>query len=335
MVTSITILAHDDCPTRAGKIVTDRGGQEKADLYPAHGRMGWNSTARWFVQGDRDSKHWAIREVFMRKSSVQVTLSMLVIAATAFAQEVVGDWTGQLNTGFTVRVHLEKMATGYSGHLTNPSGNETEFDQVTFDGKHLHFAVNKLNLSYDSVWDEKAQAWNGKLSFEQVYPLMLKGAAAADLASVQHKRPQEAAIAAQPHPYRERDIRFDNPAGHNQLAGTLSVPNGKGPFPAVVLISGTGHNTRDEDVWGHEIFLVLADALNRKGVAVLRYDKRGVGGSTGDYDAATTVDFTSDAEAAVTWLKTQQEIVLACSGTRKVASLRLPWRLKIRALRLS
>ena len=244
----------------------------------------------------------------MRKPSILVVLSILVITATALAQEVAGDWIGQLNTGFTVRVHLEKTATGYRGHLTNPSGNQTEFDQVTFDGTHLHFAVNKLNLSYDSVWGVKEQAWNGNLTFQQVYPLMLKRAAATDLVPVQHKRPQEAAIATQPHPYREHDIQFDNPAGHNKLAATLSVPSGMGPFPAVVLISGTGHNTRDEDVWGHKIFLVLADALNRKGVAVLRYDKRGVGGSTGDYDAATTVDFTSDAEAAVTWLKSQPEI---------------------------
>ena len=244
----------------------------------------------------------------MRKPAVLVVLSMLVIPATAVAQEAAGDWTGQLNTGFTVRVHLEKTATGYSGHLTNPSGNETEFDQVTSDGKHLRFAVNKLNMSYDSVWDEKEQAWNGNLTFQQVYPLMLKRATAAELAPVQHKRPQEDAIASRPRPYLEKDVRFDNPAGHNQLAGTLSVPNGKGPFPAVVLVSGTGQNTRDEDVWGHKIFLVLADALNRKGIAVLRYDKRGVGGSNGDYDAATTVDFTSDAEAAVTWLKTQREI---------------------------
>src|ERR1700691_5589242 len=244
----------------------------------------------------------------MRKPAVLVALSMLVITAAALAQEVAGDWTGQLNDGFTVRVHLERIATGYGGHLTNPSGNETEFDQVTINGKHLHFAVNKLNLSYDGVWEEKDQAWNGNLTFEQVYPLTLNRAAAQDLAPVQHKRPQEAAIAAQPRPYSEQDIRFDNPAGRNQLAGTLSVPNGKGPFPAVVLISGTGHNTRDEDVWGHKIFLVLADALNRKGIAVLRYDKRGVGGSSGDYDAATTVDFTSDAQAAVAWLKTQPEI---------------------------
>ena len=244
----------------------------------------------------------------MRKPAVLVVLSMLAITAAAVAQEVAGDWTGQLNAGFIVRVHLEQTATGYRGHLINPSGNETEFDQVASDGKHLHFAVNKLNLSYESTWDEREQAWSGNLSFQRIYPLMLKRATAAELAPVQHKRPQEDAIAAQPRPYFEKDVRFENPDGHNRLAGTLSIPNGKGPFPAVVLVSGTGRNTRDEDVWGHKIFLVLADALNRNGIAVLRYDKRGVGGSTGDYDAATTVGFTSDAEAAVTWIKTQPEI---------------------------
>lgn len=244
----------------------------------------------------------------MRKLGVLIVLSVFVHAVPAFTQEVTGDWVGQLNGGFKVRIHMEKNATGYSGHLTNPSGNETGLDQVTCEGMHLHFAVNKLNLSYDGVWNEKEKAWNGSLTFQQVYPLMLKRATAADLAPHDHKRPQEAAIMANPRPYVERDVRFNNPAGHNQLAGTLSVPNGKGPFPAVVLISGTGHNTRDEDVWGHKVFVVLADALNRNGVAVLRYDKRGAGGSTGDYDAATTVDFTSDAAAAVTWLKTQPEI---------------------------
>jgi pimeloyl-ACP methyl ester carboxylesterase len=76
----------------------------------------------------------------------------------------------------------------------------------------------------------------------------------------------------------------------------------------VVLISGTGHNTRDEDVSGHKVFLVLADALNRNGFAVLRYDKRGVGGSSGNYDTATTADFASDAAAAVAWLATQPQI---------------------------
>jgi len=237
-----------------------------------------------------------------------ILISAFGITTPTLAQEIAGDWIGQMNGGFKVRIHLERTDSGLSGKLINPSGNETVLDQITSDGTHLHFAVIKLNLSYDGVWDDRDKAWKGNLTFQQVYPLNLKRATAEDLAPAVHKRPQEDAILARPAPYVQREVHFNNLVGHNQLAGTLSVPNGEGPFPAVLLISGTGQNTRDEDVWGHKVFLILADALNRKAVAVLRYDKRGVGGSSGDYDAATTADFTSDAEAAVVWLKTQPRI---------------------------
>lgn len=213
-----------------------------------------------------------------------------------------------MNGGFKVRIHFERTGAGFRGKLINPSGNETVLDQITSDGTHLHFAVNKLNLSYDGIWNDQEKVWEGNLTFQQVYPLVLKRATAEDMGLAVHKRPQEDAISAGPAPYVRWEVQFNNLAAHNQLAGTLSLPDGKGPFPAVVLISGTGHNTRDEDVLGHKVFLVLADALNRNGFAVLRYDKRGVGGSSGNYDAATTADFASDAEAAVAWLKTQPQI---------------------------
>src|SRR5262249_55336848 len=183
-----------------------------------------------------------------------------------------------------------------SGKLMNPSGNETVLDEIKCDGTHLHFAVNKLTLR------------KGNLTFQQIYALDLTRATAEEMGPAVHKRPQEETIAAAPTPYAQRDVQFNNDAAHNHLAGTPSVPGGEGPFPAVVLISGTVHNTREEDVFGHKVFLVLADALNRGGFAVLRYDKRGVGGSSGDYDAATTADFASDAEAAVVWLKRQPHI---------------------------
>ena len=213
-----------------------------------------------------------------------------------------------MNGGFKVRIHFQRAGSGFSGKLINPSGNETVLDEIQSDGKHLRFAVKKLNLSYEGVWNDQDRTWNGDLTFQEVYPLILRRATAAELEPAVHKRPQEDAISAGPVRYAQREVRFENFAAHNQLAGTLSLPNDGGPFPAVVLISGTGQNTRDEDVWGHKVFLVLADALNRAGLAVLRYDKRGVGGSTGNYDAATTADFASDAEAAVAWLKTQPRI---------------------------
>jgi uncharacterized protein len=245
---------------------------------------------------------------FVRKIIFVILLVTSVLTISALAEDAAGDWIGQMSSGFKVRIHIDKAGSGFTGKLINPSGSETILDQVTSDGTHLHFAVNKLNLSYDGVWNEQGKIWDGSLTFQQVYSLVLRRATAEDLSTVVPKRPQEDAIAASAKSYLERNVRFDNPVGHNQLAGTLSVPRGKGPVPAIVLISGTGHNTRDEEVWGHKVFLVLADALARDGIAVLRYDKRGVGGSSGDYDAATTADFTSDAEAAVTWLKTQAEI---------------------------
>ena len=244
----------------------------------------------------------------MRKIVFLVLLSVCGITGSVLAQSLPGDWIGQMNGGFKVRIHFERTDSGLGGTLINPSGNETVLDQVTSDGTHLHFAVNKLNLSYDGVWNKDEQVWRGNLTFQQVYPVVLKRATAEDMGPAVHKRPQEDAINAGLAPYVQRDVLFNNLAAHNQLAGTLTQPKGEGPFPAVVLISGTGHNTRDEDVWGHKVFLVLADALTREGLAVLRYDKRGVSGSSGDYDAATTADFTSDAEAAVTWLKTQSQM---------------------------
>jgi uncharacterized protein len=86
------------------------------------------------------------------------------------------------------------------------------------------------------------------------------------------------------------------------------VPRGQGPFPAAILLAGSGPLNRDEADSGHRPFLVLADHLTRKGIAVLRYDKRGIGKSSGDYENATTADFASDAEAALAFLRSRKEI---------------------------
>jgi pimeloyl-ACP methyl ester carboxylesterase len=236
------------------------------------------------------------------------SLTMLALSLAASAEEAAGNWTGQLQGGFKVRIHISKSTSGYTGYLTNPSGNRTDFDQVTSDSSHLHFAVAKLNLSYDGAWNVKEGAWTGSLTFQQVYLLSLKRATAADLAPAAHKRPQEDVIASGPLPYQQRNVEFENASGQNRIAGTLSMPKGSGPFPGIVLVSGTGHNTRDEDVWGHKVFVVLTDALCRRGFAVFRYDKRGVGGSTGNFDTATTADFATDAGAAVDWLRSHPNI---------------------------
>jgi len=111
-----------------------------------------------------------------------------------------------------------------------------------------------------------------------------------------------------PYPYREEEVTFANSKAQVSVAGTLTLPSGSGPFPAAILIAGSGPQDRDETIAGHRPFLVLADYLTRKGIAVLRYDKRGVGKSTGNYDQATTEDFASDATAALAELKSRKEI---------------------------
>jgi pimeloyl-ACP methyl ester carboxylesterase len=111
-----------------------------------------------------------------------------------------------------------------------------------------------------------------------------------------------------PYPYKEEEIAFANGKAKISLAGTLTLPRAPGPFPAAVLLSDSGPHDRDESIVGHRPFLVLADHLTRKGIAVLRFDKRGIGKSTGDYANATTEDFAGDAEAALAYLKTRKEI---------------------------
>jgi len=112
----------------------------------------------------------------------------------------------------------------------------------------------------------------------------------------------------EPTGYREADVFFDNPRAGVRLAGTFSFPTEGGPFPAVVLIHGSGRLDRRVEVAGHEIFTVLADYLSRRGVAVLRYDKRGLGGSTGDYSAATSNELGDDVLAAVEFLRARSDV---------------------------
>lgn len=113
---------------------------------------------------------------------------------------------------------------------------------------------------------------------------------------------------SKPYPYISEEVTFQNAESSITLAGTLTLPSKNGNFPAVILITGSGPQNRDEEFSGHRPFLVLSDHLTRNGIAVLRYDDRGVGKSTGDFKSATTVDFATDVASAVGYLKTRNEI---------------------------
>jgi hypothetical protein len=163
---------------------------------------------------------------------------------------------------------------------------ETRSVGGTFDGK-----LSADGSEMQGTW----QQGGGKL------PLAFRRLAKAPNFS----RPQEP---KQPCPYDEEEAVIENTAARIRLSGTLTRPRGPGPYPAVVLISGSGPQDRDEAIMGHRPFLVLADHLTRQGVGVLRYDDRGIGKSTGSFAAATHEDFVTDALAAIAWLKTRPEI---------------------------
>jgi uncharacterized protein len=122
------------------------------------------------------------------------------------------------------------------------------------------------------------------------------------------KGPHRPQLPTKPYPYAEEQVTYENKKAGVKLAGTLTLPPGKGPFPALLLITGSGPQDRDETIVGHKPFLVLADHLTRRGVAVLRADDRGVGQSTGDFFTATSADFAEDVRAGVEYLTRRKEI---------------------------
>jgi uncharacterized protein len=119
------------------------------------------------------------------------------------------------------------------------------------------------------------------------------------------KRSQEP---TKPYPYYSENVTFENVQAKITLSGTLTLPAKEGNYPAVILITGSGPQNRDGEGAGHKPFLVISDYLTKKGIAVLRYDDRGFGQSTGDFKSGTSLDFSTDVESAVNYLKTRSEI---------------------------
>ncbi len=134
------------------------------------------------------------------------------------------------------------------------------------------------------------------------------------LAEGEEPGPERPQTPTAPFPYSSREVSYTNDADGTRLAGTLTVPDGAGPFPAVLLITGSGPQNRDEEIFGHKPFWVLADHLSRNGIAVLRVDDRGVGESIGDLEDATTEDFAGDALAGVRFLATRERVDAGAIG---------------------
>ena len=229
------------------------------------------------------------------------------VASAAVSSPFAGDWAGTLDAGMKLRLVVHLINTGgmWSGTMDSldQGANGIPFSTVTVDGNKLHFEVKSINGSYDGTLGADGKTITG--TWTQSLNALALNLIRGDASSLPGpKRPQEP---KPPFPYRSEDVSVTGPGGIT-LAGTFTAPNGSGPFAAVLLITGSGAQDRNEELMGHKPFLVLSDYLTRNGIAVLRLDDRGFGKSTGGGASATTEDFAQDAESAVAYLKTRKDV---------------------------
>jgi len=172
-------------------------------------------------------------------------------------------------------------------------------DSTIFDNPNIRFVVQSANGFYDGKFEQDSIV--GTWTQGGSLPLNLKRTETVEVP----KRPQEP---KPPYLYNEEEVSYPNKKASLTLAGTFTYPKEGDSFPAVILISGSGPQNRNEELLGHKPFLVLADYLTKNGIAVLRFDDRGIGGTTGDFLSATTKDFASDVMAGIQYLKLRKEV---------------------------
>jgi len=239
---------------------------------------------------------------------------LLIPAFTGFAQDpgilkkISGSWSGLIKIRGMELPMVMNISVSARDSLTitfdSPSQGAKDIptSKVTFKADSVMIKVKsiaslfagKFNAGYDTIAGEWKQS-----GFSLPLTLVKQEKKFA------YNRPQEP---KPPYPYDTASVVFTNDKAGITLAGTLTTPGSGGPFPAVILITGSGPQNRDEELLGHKPFLVLADWLTRKGIAVLRYDDRGIGKSGGDFSSATTLDFATDAEAAFDFLRKRGDI---------------------------
>lgn len=231
----------------------------------------------------------------------------LLMATPLHAQDrFAGTWSGELDFGaaqLRLVLHVEPGEEGYTAALDSPDQGAfgIKASDVSTKGDSLIIEFADIAGQYAGAVDAKGTSLAGTWSQGgQVFPLVL-GRGEPE----QVHRPQNPEA---PFPYREVEARFAGGSDGVELAGTLTLPATGGPHPAAILVSGSGPQDRNEEIFQHRPFLVLADYLTRRGIAVLRYDDRGVAESTGDFATATTRDFAADAEAALAYMRTRADI---------------------------
>jgi len=235
-----------------------------------------------------------------------ILLITLFTSSLVTAQDITGKWNGALKVhGTQIRVifNVTETDNGFSSTMDSPDqgAKDIPVTKTTFENSKIKFEVSNLMMAY-----------NGELKGNEIIGILKQGSQELPL-NLSRKtikkeivqRPQEP---TKPYPYYSEEVTFQNKKTNTSLSGTLTLPKKEGVFPVVILITGSGPQNRNEEILGHKPFLVISDYLTKKGIAVLRYDDRGTGESTGDFATATSADFATDVESAITYLKTRKEI---------------------------
>jgi uncharacterized protein len=240
--------------------------------------------------------------------SLLLTLAACALAAAAGDTPLAGDWMGSVDINgkpLRIALHLKHDDGRWSGTFDSldQGARGLAMDQVDVDGNKLVWKMAAAGIVYEGAFDPATGEISGTLlQGGAKLPLHFKhGAPLPPLLRPQEPKP--------PFPYVSEAVSYLNPQAEGvRLAGTLTRPKGPGKFPAVLLITGSGAQNRDEEIFGHKPFLVIADFLTRRGIAVLRVDDRGTAESTGNFATATTADFATDVAAGVQFLLKRPEI---------------------------
>jgi pimeloyl-ACP methyl ester carboxylesterase len=221
---------------------------------------------------------------------------------------VEGTWLGSLavqNMEIRVVFHISLSDKGmYQGTMDSPDqgARGLRLDKVSFKDNIFIVELNKAMIKYEATLSEDGNSLEGTIT-QGGYRSSLKMIRVDEV--IRKVRPQDP---IKPFPYIEEDVMYTNAQAGVKLAGTLTLPKQGVPAPAVILISGSGAQDRNEEVMGHRPFLVLADHLTRKGIAVLRVDDRGMGGSTGEVEDATSAELAHDVLSGINFLSKRTDI---------------------------
>lgn len=240
------------------------------------------------------------------KPNLYLLLSFLLITKISSAQEIVGSWNGVLRVQtqeVPIVFNISENDGVYSSTMDSPNQGAMDIvtDKTSFADNILTIDIAKFGINYVGTFDGKSIS--GTFTQGDV-PISF------DLAPGKYEVPTKLQEPKEPYPYLSEEVVFTSEKANNiKLSGTLTIPTNEKNPPVAILITGSGPQNRNQELLGHKPFLVLADHLARKGIAVLRYDDRGTAQSEGQFESATTFDFASDVDAAVAYLKTRNDIV--------------------------